>query len=1732
MLLSRRLRVALMGAVSMSAMSAAHAGDFTVSSGTITGVVPVTNGTATTTTVTQTSARAIINCSDLSVATGDTLKFVQPDASAVVLNRIVGPAGGPIAPSRIDGTLVANGQVWILNPSGVLVGGAGQVNVAGFVASTLAMTDAEFNGGTSFTLSGTSPEAIVNQGTINVGSGYAVLAGERVENTGLVQAQLGTVAFGSGQNISLSFSNDKLISFSVSQPATSTGRGVFNSGQILADGGRILMTARTAADAAASVINSMGLVQAHSVALVNGEIILDAGDTGYADVLGTLDVTGTAAGETGGTITVSGLRAHAGPSARLLAGGNAGGGNIQFGLGPSISGPSRATVADINTGAILNANAFQVGNGGQITVRTDYTNSGSFLFANGTFRADGGATGGAGGFIEAYFSSIDLTGAADTLAPGAGEAAQLSFNALNIDLADTPPATGAVGRLLTIDIGRMLDAGRRVSLNAIGDGPGLGDIRIAAPLSKSSMAASALSFSAKNSIIQLIGSDITSAAGSLDLLFQSDSDANSTGVIRLGGNIALASNVSFSDGLIGIKYEGYYDDNYQFFQNALVQPDPLFASPFTAINGTTPGQNFDDTYSVKFFGYFRPSVTGLYTFATSSDDASQLFLGSAGQSVNLLQSQVISPTPLNPLVNNAGQHGVELRAGTTSDVLIAGKYYPLLVLFGENGGGDFIQVDYGLDGQPLGNDGLGAYFHTPNGELAAKSKITFSGPVVLGADVNISTNGRVVFDGSVNSSVNGTYRLNVDAGADDLSFNRDIGATAALGGLTAKSATFNASAIATTGTGLVKIDVAQSGAISGEVRGGQLIKTGGGDLSFSGIARVSEIAIERGRFRSLSPAFNALLDAGTVGVGVDGILDLTAPQGANTTLVQSLKGSGRIELGVGRTLHVVNGRTADEFSGIVSGPVSSILRITGGALTLSGDVGFLGQIRVDGASLKLVGNGSIAAADRLFVEGRDGAVIDVSGVTTGSTTVRNFFTDTAFRAGSVILGGTTLVIDTALGNTGVNALSFSGGGGSISKIGQGTLRLRGANSFTGDTQVSAGVLDVTSEAQLGAGNITLGGGILRFVSGDTIALTKAITLVGDAGIEFQSPATQAVPFQITWNGAQFQNTASAVGFIDINTSVLDSAGALQSTYQSSDSLTIHSVTVQGATSGNGTFGPADFANFYYFGAANPLDYTKELIGQPMSNGFNFGSFTDGYGGPSGDFNVFAANPNAPNGTFYFQLTTSGGDNMALVSMAPLPAQQLAPPVNINVTSAVNGAFGLKIFANGNLSLLGGIGNSQPLSKFAASATGSLRIGADAQIKTTGNISLHTVSRLVNESVSPTVLSSENGTWRIYSGNQSPFDGASADVVGNINYEFKAYGVAPDVLKGNLNTFLAPGQNGLVYGYAPTISIASESPISKLYDGTTTLTGSLPRLLISSSVSGDVVSVQGSPTGQYAAANASATTFLLSGVNVSAVDAAGKPVYGYNVADGTSLSATIAPRPIVVTLTGSTTKVYDGTTSASLSTDNISVSGVVTGESVTVTRTVGDYASKDAGQNITVTSSLSLQDFSVGQGTSLSNYVLPTTASGAIGEITPKQLAATLTGQVSRIYDGTTNATLSASNFALSGLVQGESLSVTQTQGSYATKDVGTGLSVGATLTAADFVATSGTLVSNYMLPTTATGAIGDITPKAITVTLAGSATRAYDGTTAARLTSSNYSISGLVSGESLTIVQNAGTYAS
>src|SRR5947208_3000892 len=125
------------------------------------------------------------------------------------------------------------------------------------------------------------------------------------------------------------------------------------------------------------------------------------------------------------------------------------------------------------------------------------------------------------------------------------------------------------------------------------------------------------------------------------------------------------------------------------------------------------------------------------------------------------------------------------------------------------------------------------------------------------------------------------------------------------------------------------------------------------------------------------------------------------------------------------------------------------------------------------------------------------------------------------------------------------------------------------------------------------------------------------------------------------------------------------------------------------------------------------------------------------------------------------------------------------------------------------------------------------------------------------------------------------------------------------------------------------------------------------------------------------------------------------------------------------------------------------------------------------------------DFTAGASTLLTNYVLPTSAS-APGHITAVTLTASITGNPTKPYDGNANAALTAANFSLSGLVGSESITVTKTSGTYNSKDVAAATTVTASLAAGDFTAGASTLLTNYVLPTSASGP-GHITARPITV---------------------------------------------
>jgi cell shape-determining protein MreC len=257
---------------------------------------------------------------------------------------------------------------------------------------------------------------------------------------------------------------------------------------------------------------------------------------------------------------------------------------------------------------------------------------------------------------------------------------------------------------------------------------------------------------------------------------------------------------------------------------------------------------------------------------------------------------------------------------------------------------------------------------------------------------------------------------------------------------------------------------------------------------------------------------------------------------------------------------------------------------------------------------------------------------------------------------------------------------------------------------------------------------------------------------------------------------------------------------------------------------------------------------------------------------------------------------------------------------------------------------------------------------------------------------------------------------------------------------------------------------------------------------------------------------------------------------------------ITPKALTsVSLTGSVSKVYDGTaTVANLGTANYSIAGFIGGEGATITNTTGSYdnganvAANPAGSAVTSTA-LVAGDYSANVGTTLSNYTLITgPVVGNIGEITPKALTSvSLTGSVSKVYDGTaTVANLGTANYSIAGFIGGEGATITNTLGSY---DNGAGVAANpagsavtsTALVAGDYSANVGTTLSNYTLITgPVVGNIGEITPKALTsVSLTGSVSKVYDGTaTVANLGTANYSIAGFIGGEGATITNTLGSY--
>ncbi len=383
-----------------------------------------------TTVITQSTPKAVINWQDFSVAAGGTVQFAQPDKQSIALNRVIGSGA-----SVIDGTLSANGQVWILNPNGVLFGQGSQVNVGGLLATTADITDDAFVAGGYVFADGTDA-AITNRGTIRAANGGSVvLSGSRVSNAGLIQADAGSVVLGGATAFTLDFTGDNLLRYAVMPSDPSTGEAgpeVSNSGKIASAGGKVLLTARAAASVAGGVINNTGIIEAVSAREVDGRIILDAGN-GTARTSGILDASGKAPGETGGSVKVLGKTVDVADGARIDVSGDAGGGRAL--IGGNFHGAGLQANAQTTTvgKATITADAITSGDGGDVVVWSD----GLTRFA-GTISARGGALSGDGGRVETSGATLGIdAGATVVTSAPAGEAGNWLLDPDDLSIVDT-----------------------------------------------------------------------------------------------------------------------------------------------------------------------------------------------------------------------------------------------------------------------------------------------------------------------------------------------------------------------------------------------------------------------------------------------------------------------------------------------------------------------------------------------------------------------------------------------------------------------------------------------------------------------------------------------------------------------------------------------------------------------------------------------------------------------------------------------------------------------------------------------------------------------------------------------------------------------------------------------------------------------------------------------------------------------------------------------------------------------------------------------------------------------------------------------------------------------------------------------------------------------------------------------------------------------------------------------
>jgi len=258
------------------------------------------------------------------------------------------------------------------------------------------------------------------------------------------------------------------------------------------------------------------------------------------------------------------------------------------------------------------------------------------------------------------------------------------------------------------------------------------------------------------------------------------------------------------------------------------------------------------------------------------------------------------------------------------------------------------------------------------------------------------------------------------------------------------------------------------------------------------------------------------------------------------------------------------------------------------------------------------------------------------------------------------------------------------------------------------------------------------------------------------------------------------------------------------------------------------------------------------------------------------------------------------------------------------------------------------------------------------------------------------------------------------------------------------------------------------------------------------------------------ATLSGNMLTITGVGSVTVRASQAGNYNYNPATPVERTFSVAQKSLSVSISASN-RAYDGTTAASVT---YSLSGIVGSDAVTASGSAV-FASKNVGTGVAVDAT----GITLG-GTAAANYSLASSSASTTANISAVALTATITAS-SKVYNGSDSASVT---YSLSGVVGTETVTASGSA-SFSNKNVGTGKTVTATGITLD-----GADAGNYTVNSSAT-ATANITAKSISATGITASNKSYDRGTSATLATGGAGLSGVESGDSVSLNVSSATGA-